>query len=233
MKMRTASVLVALILLTLVPAAWAKGPVATTGQAIHHDTSPPLRDMAIPAPRSPASARKSPSWRSRTSARTPTWPSPMVDCSPLCAFLRPHSWAQPQRSGSVGAGQPHRTASASCRRTSTATSAWTIGQSHLHPVHQLGLGRLRRHRQPDRRPVCRQQLLGRLRRSLRDQQRRRPGGALRRQRRPLVLQPVFDQSGHPVRGGLGDQRPAGPYHRYAFDGDAGRRQRLPEAGCLG
>ncbi|MGB5661573.1 MAG: hypothetical protein WBO54_19045, partial [Thermoanaerobaculia bacterium] len=49
MKMRTASVLVALMLLTLVPAAWAKGPAATTGQAIHHDTSPPLRDMAIPA----------------------------------------------------------------------------------------------------------------------------------------------------------------------------------------
>jgi hypothetical protein len=37
------------MLLTLVPAAWAKGPAATTGQAIHHDTSPPLRDMAIPA----------------------------------------------------------------------------------------------------------------------------------------------------------------------------------------
>ncbi len=29
--------------------AWAQGPVVTTGKAIHHDTSPPLRDIAITA----------------------------------------------------------------------------------------------------------------------------------------------------------------------------------------
>ena len=50
MKTRTIIALAGLCMLMLaLSPAWAKGPVATTGQAIHHDTSPPLRDMAIPA----------------------------------------------------------------------------------------------------------------------------------------------------------------------------------------
>ncbi|MGB7491845.1 MAG: hypothetical protein WBN62_16075, partial [Thermoanaerobaculia bacterium] len=50
MKTRTIISLAGLCMLMLaLSPAWAKGPVATTGQAVHHDTSPPLRDMAIPA----------------------------------------------------------------------------------------------------------------------------------------------------------------------------------------
>jgi hypothetical protein len=35
-----------MLALVVIPA-WGQGPVATVGQALHHDTSPPLRDMAI------------------------------------------------------------------------------------------------------------------------------------------------------------------------------------------
>ncbi len=47
MYMRTAIVLTALMLMLVLPVQ-AQGPQVTHGQAIHHDTSPPLRDMAIP-----------------------------------------------------------------------------------------------------------------------------------------------------------------------------------------
>ncbi|MGB5658854.1 MAG: hypothetical protein WBO54_05165 [Thermoanaerobaculia bacterium] len=50
MKLRTPIALAGLCMLPLaLSPAWARGPEATTGQATHHDTSPPLRDMAIPA----------------------------------------------------------------------------------------------------------------------------------------------------------------------------------------
>ncbi|MGB5175725.1 MAG: hypothetical protein WBQ30_13390, partial [Thermoanaerobaculia bacterium] len=50
MKTRTTLVLVGLCMLALaLSPAWAQGPAVATGQAIRHDTSPPLRDMAIPA----------------------------------------------------------------------------------------------------------------------------------------------------------------------------------------
>ena len=50
MKTRTTLVFVGLCMLALaLSPAWAQGPAVATGQAIRHDTSPPLRDMAIPA----------------------------------------------------------------------------------------------------------------------------------------------------------------------------------------
>ncbi len=50
MKTRTTIAVAGLCMLALgLSPAWAEGPVATTGQAIHHDTSPPLRDITITA----------------------------------------------------------------------------------------------------------------------------------------------------------------------------------------
>ena len=47
MRMRAALVMAALLLSTFVLPAWAEGPQVTVGQAIYHDTSAPLRDIAI------------------------------------------------------------------------------------------------------------------------------------------------------------------------------------------
>ncbi|MGB5159861.1 MAG: hypothetical protein WBP10_07690 [Thermoanaerobaculia bacterium] len=50
MKLRTTIALASICSLALaLSPVWAQGPVATTGQAIHHDTSPPLSEMALPA----------------------------------------------------------------------------------------------------------------------------------------------------------------------------------------
>ena len=50
MKLRTTIALASICMLPLaLSPAWAQGPVVTTGQAIHHDTSPPLRNIAINA----------------------------------------------------------------------------------------------------------------------------------------------------------------------------------------
>jgi len=46
MKIRISLVLAGLLLLTLALPTWASGPEVSYGQAIHHDTSPPLSEMA-------------------------------------------------------------------------------------------------------------------------------------------------------------------------------------------
>ena len=116
MKTRIALLTMTLMLLTLALTAWAQTPTMTTGRAIYHDTSPPLRDMAISAI-SAASAvleddKEVPIREKPSFGRDPSQAAPdgglQSDLTPILTpilLARSHAAALAQRRRTVGARQ--------------------------------------------------------------------------------------------------------------------------------